>query len=321
VRCAELNLPSNYYCGEECMNAHWPKHKEYHKAQKERAEQCNLVGTVLEHGRSLAEAQARRAEETGDEFDKRFAAAMALTWEGDSSNAAAKAWRKLIKQSPARPELYHNLAVVLDRSDLVAEAAPMLLKAMELDKEGTNRWAQSAACAFDLLRLGDCCEVPKPEWWNDEGLKALSAQVVALLPNESTPQAMRAHVLCGSAVVWNNWSAGPRTAAEVKEAATWYRRAAKVANLPVAAQSFNEHARLCDEFADPLLAEEEAKAEAARAAAKAEAAGSRKVAEAKAAVAAQELLAQEEKEKKQAVASTTAGKAKPGKGKKGKAKR
>ena len=30
VLCAELNLPSTYYCGEECMKAHWPKHKVYH---------------------------------------------------------------------------------------------------------------------------------------------------------------------------------------------------------------------------------------------------------------------------------------------------
>ena len=40
VRCAELNLPSTYYCGEECMNAHWQNgHKEYHKEQKQRAKQ------------------------------------------------------------------------------------------------------------------------------------------------------------------------------------------------------------------------------------------------------------------------------------------
>ena len=32
--CVERNLPSTYYCGEECMLAHWPVHKEYHKEQK-----------------------------------------------------------------------------------------------------------------------------------------------------------------------------------------------------------------------------------------------------------------------------------------------
>ena len=37
--CVERKLPSTYYCGEECMNAHWPKHKVYQKEQKRRAEQ------------------------------------------------------------------------------------------------------------------------------------------------------------------------------------------------------------------------------------------------------------------------------------------
>jgi len=38
--CVERNLPSTYYCGEECMNAHWQNgHKEYHKEQKQRAKQ------------------------------------------------------------------------------------------------------------------------------------------------------------------------------------------------------------------------------------------------------------------------------------------
>ena len=64
--CIERNLPSTYYCGEECMNAHWPKHKEYHKVAKQRAEEIR-EGSHLDNERLIAEAQARRAERTGDE--------------------------------------------------------------------------------------------------------------------------------------------------------------------------------------------------------------------------------------------------------------
>ena len=110
------------------------------------------------------------------------------------------------------------------------------------------------------------------------------------------------------------WSAGPRTAAEIKEAATWYQRTAMVARTPQDKLRYEQFARACDEVADPLLAEEEAKASKARAAADAEAAEALKVAEAKAAAAAEELLAEEEKEKQ--AASTKASKAKQGKGKK-----
>jgi len=193
VRCAELNLPSTYYCGDECAQAHWPKHKVYHKEQKERAER-RREGTVPDRERSIAEAEARDAEATGDEYDKRFAAAMALVAEEDL-HAAAKAWRKIIKEWPAKESVaYRSLAVVLGRSDRSAESAQMYLKAMECSADGSENWAHSAAAAFDLLKLPECSEVPKPEWWNDEALKALSARVVAFAPDHSQACSMRACV-------------------------------------------------------------------------------------------------------------------------------
>ena len=330
--CIERNLPSTYYCGEECMNAHWPKHKEYHTVQKERMKQMREAGRP-ERTRSASETAARDAEATGDELDKRFAAAVALNAEGDY-HAAAKAWRKMIKEQPTLPEPYFNLATVLDQSDRDVEAAPMYLKAMELSEEGTERWAQAAASAFDLLKTSECDEVPKPEWWNDEALKALSARVVALAPDESSACIMRADVLTAGST-WQagggSWDVGQRTAAEIKEAATWFRRAARMCRFPATDQLYEGMAHDCDESADPLLAEEKAEAEKTRAAAEAEAAKARaaaeaeeaeamKVAEAKASAAAEELLAEEEKEKQQAT-STKAGKAKQSQGRKGKGKR
>jgi len=328
VRCAELNLPSTYYCGDECAQAHWPKHKVYHKVQKEKEKEIR-EGTVPENDRSAAEAQARRAEATGSELDKRFAAAMALNAEGDY-HAAAKAWRKMIKEWPHRPEPYHNLAAELQRSNHNVEAAPMLLKAMDLYEDGTKQWAESAACAFDLLKTPDCHEVPKPEWWNDGALKALSARLVIVTPDNHQTCGMRAIVLQGHALGLVRWRAGPRTAAEIKEAATWYRHAGTLTPTPAEKLYYERGARGCDEYADPLLAKEAAEAAKARAAAEAEAAKARaaakaevaealKVAEAKATAAAEELLADEENEKQQA--STKAGKAKQGKGKTGKGRR
>ena len=320
--CVARNLPSTYYCGEECMNAHWPKHQQYHKEQKQQAKELS-ESTVVESDRSVVEAQARKAERTGDEFSKRCASAMALTCEGDS-NAAAKAWRKIIKQWPDLPDAYYHLALVLQRSHCSAEAVPMLLKAMELYEDDTKKWADSAAMAFDLLKDPVCDEVPKPEWWNDEGLKALSARVVALAQGLGGAYGMRARVLCGDALSKAPWNAGPRTAAEIKEAASWFRRAAEATGatlIPSAKLRCEQQASACDEYADPLLAEEEAEAAKVRAAEKAEAAEALKAAETKAAAAAEELLAEEDEEKQVAAASTKGGKAKQGKGKKGKGRR
>ena len=207
----------------------------------------------------------------------------------------------------------------------------MYLKAMELFEDGTERWAVAAASVFDMLKDPDCAEAPKPEWWNDEALKALSARLVAAAPNDRNARMMRGSVLSGEAVFAQSWNAGPRTATDIKEAATSFRHAARVSYSQTDRRCDEERASLCDAVADPLLAQEEAKAAKARAAAETEAAEvraaaeagakeARDAAEAKATAAADELLAEEESEKQQA-ASTKAGKARQGKGKKGKGKR
>ena len=83
----------------------------------------------------------------------------------------------------------------------------------------SEHWAVATAWAFDMLRLTECAEVAKPGWWNDEGLKALSARVV-----RNTESAidifrlfMRACLLCGMSLL--TLEAVPRSAAEFKEAA------------------------------------------------------------------------------------------------------
>jgi len=194
----------------------------------------------------------------------------------------------------------------------------MYLKAMELDEEGTEHWALAAAQAFDVLRQPACREMPKPEWWNDEALKVLSARVVAVAPDGHQQCAMRAVVLSGDAIYTTSWNAEPRTAAEIKESATWWRRCARVALSPAEKTRCEDFASECDAFADPLLAEEEAEVAKARAAAETKAAETLKVAEAKAAATAEELLAEDAKEKQQAI---KASKAKQGNGKNGKGKR
>ena len=91
-------------------------------------------------------------------------------------------------------------------------------------------WPKATAHAFDQLRLEQCAEVVKPEWWNDDGLKALSARVLRAAPNEETALDMRAMVLSG--MPGGAWEVGLRSAAELKEAATCFDRSAALCNAP-----------------------------------------------------------------------------------------
>ena len=58
----------------------------------------------------------------------------------------------------------------------LAEAAQLFLEARE--RLGSGRWAVATAQAFNMLTHEACDEVAKPERWNDEDLKALSARAV-----------------------------------------------------------------------------------------------------------------------------------------------
>ena len=96
--------------------------------------------------------------------------------------------------------------------------------------------------AFDLLRNRRCAEAVKPEWWNDEALKALSASVVETLPNHNLAKQMRAHVLSGQCIAWK---AGPRSAAELLEAALLFAQAAAMHCAPAMQASLAGNAEYC----------------------------------------------------------------------------
>ena len=82
----------------------------------------------------------------------------------------------------------------------------------------------------------------KPEWWNDEGLKALSARVVRAAPDNGEAIEMRGRVLRGGD---SPWEAGPRSAAELKEAATHYERAAALCPAPAVKAELADLAAWC----------------------------------------------------------------------------
>ena len=122
------------------------------------------------------------------------------------------------------------------------EAAQRYLEAKERRQVGSEGWAKATAKAFEKLTLEECDEVAKPEWWTDEGLKALSARVLRAAPNEKSAIQMRAYVLSG---VSGAWEAGPRSAAELKEAATYFDRSAALCTAPVWRAEFSGLADWC----------------------------------------------------------------------------
>ena len=83
----------------------------------------------------------------------------------------------------------------------------------------------------------------KPEWWNDEELKVLSARVVRAAPNDLDANQMRALVLTG--LSGGCWEEGPRSAAELRKAAEHYDRAVALCPAPTIKASLAGEAASC----------------------------------------------------------------------------
>eukprot|EP00964_Phaeocystis_antarctica_P064044 scaffold38489_cov44-Phaeocystis_antarctica.AAC.1 len=231
-KCRKYKVPTTYWCCVNCPGnpGAWKRHAVYHKQVKVRHRTNEDGGAAQQRARETAEEVARIAAQSGDEHMKLLADgaryASQLDW-----RRAARACREAIALEPDQPLAYFNLAATLANSGHKVEALQRYLEAKERYPVGSVKWANTTAAAFSLLKQEVCAEVAKPEWWNDEGLKALSARVVRAAPNDWIANDMRAEVLSGQG---GAWEVGPRSAAELKEAATHFDRAAALCPAPAA---------------------------------------------------------------------------------------
>ena len=198
--------------------------------------------------REAAERAAQYAAESGDAYDELVAEGIRYASRQDPRREA-KAYREAIALRPDEPEAYYNLGAALANSAHHVEAAQRFLEARERYPVGSEMWVRATAAAFDLLRKEACAEVAKPEWWSDEGLKALSARVVRAAPDHLQANQMRADVLAGRCCAWE---AGPRSAAELREAATHFDRAAALHPAPAMKADVADKAEWCRRQADAM---------------------------------------------------------------------
>jgi tetratricopeptide (TPR) repeat protein len=187
----------------------------------EQQQSCETAAAILREVGVLG----RFAEhEVGDAYQKLQAVGVGHVSRRDWGRAA-KVYRKAIAVRPDKGEAYITLGGVLYDSAHYVEAAQRFLAATERTPEGSDKWAAATSAAFEALRqtMG---RSGKPEWWDDEGLKALSARVVKAAPNLEVANRMRAIVLSG--LCSGAWEVGPRSATELRLAALHYERCAEL---------------------------------------------------------------------------------------------
>eukprot|EP00964_Phaeocystis_antarctica_P010623 scaffold5850_cov61-Phaeocystis_antarctica.AAC.1 len=243
--CRDEKLPTTYLCGVNCPAnpGAWKLHGAFHKKLRKQRKAQEDGGAAQQHTRKVAESAARDAAQAGDTYSKLVAEGARYGSKGDWRKSG-KAFREAIALRPDEPVAYFNLGSALSNSGHEVESAQRYLEAKERYPMDSLDWAKATALAFDKLRLKVCAEVAKPEWWNDEGLKALSARVVRAAPNEERGIIMRAAVL-GGATSGGSWKVGPRWAAELKEAAAHWDRSAALSSAPALKAQFASLADWC----------------------------------------------------------------------------
>ena len=130
-------------------------------------------------------------------------------------------------------DAHEGLADVFDTTGNIYACAIALKQTfMRLPNQNNYKWARIAADLLHKLDHQECVEL-QPDWWNDDALKGYSAKILAAYPpyDPELPALMcRAEVMAGHCMppgrVW--WKVGPRTPAELREAAEFYRRAAEL---------------------------------------------------------------------------------------------
>ena len=200
--------------------------------------QPTLLAVLTEQAKTREEAAWNAARMEQSDKYRELLADGARHASKEDWHSASRCCREAIALRPDEPTGY--LGATLGSSGRIVEAAQLFLEFLEakeleeLFQADSKNWAVTTADAFEILRLQECdeastlaadsCgELARPEWWNDEGLKALSASVLRAAPNDEAAIDMRAHVLSGEV---GGWEAGTRSAAELKQAATHYDRSA-----------------------------------------------------------------------------------------------
>ena len=194
--CRELKIPATYWCDVNCPGnpGSWQRHTPVHRAVRRQRRRTEDGGVMRQQHREAAELQAEYAAQTGDAYSELLAKGLRYAARQDHRREAY-AFREAIALRPDKPVAYFNLGIALANAAHYAEAAQWFLEAMERFPVGSEGWAEATAQAVLMLTQKECVDVAKPEWWDDEGLKALSAAVVRAAPDVMHACEMRAAVL------------------------------------------------------------------------------------------------------------------------------
>ena len=240
-KCVSEQLIPCYFCSEQCQEATWPRHKAWHKQVKANRK-LREEGSSARPSQSCNESVAAR-KDPEQPYDQLLLEAEQLMEAGDLRKARA-VLREAIHLDPNNGGAYYHLGTVLSRSGDSKGSLQAYLNSAARAREGSRLWGMAVAISFEKLLKGR--GLPKPDWWHDDALRKLSAQVIVAAPEFPLSFSMRAFVLAPADVhtqLGDGWGGGDRTAAEVWKAGRYLERSAALMPQPTVSADFLKHAK------------------------------------------------------------------------------
>ena len=255
-RCLDekLTVPA-LFCSEACLRANWKRHREWHKEWHPRMDTHEICKPQPFMTDSTPRGMTSVARGV-DENDFNFCFDMGIRYHARGESAqAVTVLKRAMKLKPDDHRPYHECAMAYAAQSKFLSAAPLALQALarcsaqHWDLQGTelahgNRmwqenWALIFSLCVDLLGKQECVSLPRPSWWNDAELKAMSAKAMALLPLQGyTPDMANNIYICRASILdstWYaampgiGWTAGSRTDDEWREAGDCCNEVANIA--------------------------------------------------------------------------------------------
>ena len=247
-QCQVDNLIASRFCSKDCLRANWPRHKKWHEEQQAKHKEHEVEktkytdeGRVTNDLRHLPPQVQERHVELVEQAD-------ALMEQGKYSTAKKKL-NKAIAIAPSEPNAITKLGLCYRLCNDRARALEYYLVAVEKARAGTQPWGWALSSAFNELMQPAMQNSPKPSWWNDASLLAMSEQVIVVDPTDSNAWKMHGEVLCcGSGL----WDVGPRTAKALRTAAKSFDRAARLTAKSTVKQWMQHAATACHQVAGDL---------------------------------------------------------------------
>jgi hypothetical protein len=199
--CIEEGCEPCAFCSLECLRAATPRHRAFHQEKRRLYQLAEQVATRHWYSAAAAAPIASPYDDLLDSMQN----SMSI---GGGTAASPAPSQQLSDVTQAAME--YVMAVERTTPQQGARSLP---------------WAERAIAAYALLSSAELTELPRPSWWSDAALKALSLQVLESRPDFVLAWRLRGEVL-SARLGEANWPYAPRSSHELAEAGRCLQRAA-----------------------------------------------------------------------------------------------